>query len=145
MPKKTERSAVATPQSNDNRSSQDNQIRIKALNTLCGEWEEFDENYLIGDDGCIYRRLKSGYYRSGRKYPCQQVRSSYGTGRQHTVHVHKAVALAFLDKPDGCTDIDHIDNDKTNNCASNLQWMTHRDNSIKRSKDKEAKDAEKLE
>lgn len=144
MPKKTERSAVATPQSNDNKRPQDNQIRIKALNTLCEEWSEFDENYLIGDDGCIYRRLKSGYYRSGRKHLYQQVRNSYGTGKQHTVHVHKAVALAFLNKPQGCTDIDHIDNDKTNNSAKNLQWLSHRDNILKKRKDK-VKDVEELE
>ncbi len=139
MPKKTERSAVATPQSNDNRMSQDNQIlRVRALNSLCDEWAEFDDNYLIGDDGCVYRRLKSGYYRSDKKHPYQQIRNSYGTGKQHTVHIHKAVALAFLKKPDGCTDIDHINNDKTDNRAENLQWLSHRDNLIKKSKDKEA-------
>lgn len=142
MPKKTERSAVAAPHTNDNRLSQSGQnLRIRALNTLCDEWSEFDDNYVIGDDGCLYRRLKSGYYRSGRKHPYQQVRGYYGTGKQHTVHIHKAVALAFLDKPDGCTDVDHIDNDKTNNCADNLQWLSHRDNLLKKSKDKEAKNA----
>lgn len=138
MPKKTERSAVATPHLYDNRMSRDNQIlRVRALNSLCDEWAEFDDNYLIGDDGCVYRRLKSGYYRSGKKHPYQQIRNSYGTGKQHTVHLHKAVALAFLKRPAGCTDIDHINNDKTDNRAENLQWLSHRDNLLKKSKDKE--------
>lgn len=137
MPKKTERGALkAAPHHNSSRTEQDGQsLRIKALNTLCDEWSGFDENYVIGDDGHIYRRLKSGHYRSGQKFPYQQVRGYYGTEKKHTVHLHKAVALAFLDKPEECTDVDHIDNDKTNNAADNLQWLTHRENLLKISTD----------
>lgn len=111
-------------------------IRICPLNILCPEWAGMADNYVIGDDGYIYRRLKSNYYRSGSNYPYQQVRSMFGTKeKQITVHVHKAVALAFINKPEGATDVDHIDNDKTNNAARNLQWLTHRENLIKRYKD----------
>ena len=110
-----------------------NAIRICPLNVLCAAWADMADSYVIGDDGYIYRRLKSNYYRSGRKHPYQQVRSLFGTGaKQITVHVHKAVALAFINKPEGATDVDHIDNDKTNNAARNLQWLTHRENLKKR-------------
>ena len=110
-------------------------IRLRPLKELCDEWSDFDENYLIGDDGHIYRRLKSGYYRSGKKHPYQQVRGLFGTDKQHTVHLHKACGLAYCIRPLNATDVDHIDNDKTNNAADNLRWVTHRENIIKRFKD----------
>ena len=45
--------------------------------------------------------------------------------------VHKLVAEAFIPNPEGLGTVDHIDSDKTNNNASNLQWMTQGDNARK--------------
>lgn len=109
-------------------------VRLKPLNTLCDKWKDFDANYLIGDDGNLYRRLKSNYYRK-RDYGYQQIRLSFGTDKQHTVRLARAVALAFVDNPHGLSDVDHINNDKTDNRAENLQWLSHRDNLVKRYRD----------
>lgn len=110
-------------------------MRLKQLNTILAEWAEFDDAYFVGDDGHIYRRMKSGWYRS-KMHPYQQVRNTFGTGKQHTVHCAVACALAFVPRKEGATDIDHINNDKTDNRAVNLQWLTHRENLQKKSKDK---------
>lgn len=107
------------------------EIRIKPLNTLCEKWKDFDDNYVIGDDGNIYRRLKSNYYRN-RDYGYQQVRGRFGTKEQHTVQLSRATALAFIENPNGLSDVDHINNDKTDNRAENLQWLSHKDNIIKK-------------
>ena len=110
-------------------------MRLKPLNILLTKWADFSDDYFIGDDGHIYRRLKSGYYRD-RKYGYQQVRGKFGTDKQHTVQPAIACAVAFVPRKEGTTDVDHINNDKTDNRAENLQWLTHRDNLLKKSADR---------
>lgn len=118
-------------------------MKVKPLNSLCEAWSGFSEDYVVADDGCIYRLkdedyrpLKSGWYRSGHKYPYQQVRGYFGTEKQHTIKVHRAVAMAFCERPAGATDVDHINNVKTDNRAVNLQWLSHKDNIAKMRRDK---------
>ena len=45
-------------------------------------------------------------------------------------YVHRLVADAFCDHPHGCDVVNHIDNDKLNNRADNLEWTTQRGNVI---------------
>ena len=43
---------------------------------------------------------------------------------------HRLVAIAFIenDEPLYKTTVDHIDGDKSNNCANNLRWLSKSDN-----------------
>ncbi len=47
-----------------------------------------------------------------------------GSEKRKTVLVHWLVADAFLEKPDGKYEINHIDGDKTNNRVENLEYVT---------------------
>lgn len=50
-------------------------------------------------------------------------------GANNPKYVHRLVAEAFLPIVDGKCEINHIDEDKTNNNLYNLEWVTHVDNS----------------
>ena len=43
-------------------------------------------------------------------------------------YIHRLVAEAFIPNPDNLETVDHIDGNRLNNDASNLQWMTIGDN-----------------
>jgi len=52
----------------------------------------------------------------------------YIDGVKKTMKVHRLIAATFIPNPDVLPEIDHIDNDKTNNGVDNIRWITHRDN-----------------
>lgn len=49
-------------------------------------------------------------------------------GKSYREAIHRLVALVYCDKPDGATDVDHIDHNKTNNNYKNLRWVSHKEN-----------------
>ena len=61
---------------------------------------------------------KLGYYKL----------SLYKDSKQSPRWIHRLVAQAFLPNPMKLNEIDHIDGNPSNNIASNLRWVTHREN-----------------
>lgn len=44
--------------------------------------------------------------------------------------LHRLVAKAFLSNTESKSDVNHINEDKSDNRASNLEWATHRENAV---------------
>lgn len=82
-------------------------------------------NYLINDKGDIYsiksKRLikqrvsKFGYYRAALFKEA---------GEKHEIMVHRLVAMAFLENPANLPQVNHKNENKTDNRVENLEWCT---------------------
>lgn len=48
----------------------------------------------------------------------------HNKGSQKSHYVHRLVAQAFIPNPQNLTEVNHRDEDKHNNVASNLEWCT---------------------
>lgn len=85
----------------------------------------FEEHYLVSNTGKVYSLRKdrvltpvinkaTGYY---TVVLC-------GNHSHKNEYIHRIVATAFCDKPDGCTCVNHKDENRQNNNADNLEWCT---------------------
>jgi hypothetical protein len=53
-------------------------------------------------------------------------------GEIHNLYVHRAVALAWHENPEGHDYVDHIDRNRLNNNVENLRWVNASMNSLNR-------------
>jgi hypothetical protein len=51
----------------------------------------------------------------------------YNKTRKH-LFIHRLVALSFIPNPENKEQVDHIDNDISNNNVTNLRWATNQEN-----------------
>lgn len=56
---------------------------------------------------------------------CYQIVGLNKNGKHHTRLVHRLVAETFIPNQDNLPEVNHIDEDKTNNAVSNLEWCDH--------------------
>ena len=123
-----------------------NEEFIKSI-TLDGEewrdvvgWEDF---YMVSSLGRIVSlgRFVKFYAYTKMIDPClmQQHRGRNGyfsvtlkkNGEKKCISVHRLVAISFIPNPNDYPCIDHINDNKTDNRACNLQWCTHKFNNSK--------------
>lgn len=89
------------------------------------EIEGYGGRYQVSDCGRIWnvatqqmmkpQLKKTGYYSINLMKPNKKI---------VTERVHRLVALYFCPKSEGCNVVNHIDSNKTNNHADNLEWTT---------------------
>lgn len=95
----------------------------------CGSVRSLDRIYKRNNDGAKVRKtgrvLKQALSEDG--YPCLNLKNAE-KGLKKSLKVHRIVAEAFVDNKDHYLEVNHIDEDKKNNNASNLEWCTRKHN-----------------
>lgn len=75
------------------------------------------------------RVLKQNKVGSGYMQVCISV-----NGKRVYLLVHRMVAICFIPNPHNYPEVNHIDNDSTNNVVSDLEWCSHEYNVAYREK-----------
>jgi hypothetical protein len=88
------------------------------------------ENYEISNFGYVKskktgKRLKVSYDKRGYERV-----GIYLNGKKKTITMHRLVAFNFIDNPQNKAQVNHIDGNKVNNTASNLEWVTCQENIV---------------
>jgi len=90
--------------------------------------EGYEDRYAITEDGQVWSYYSKSfiYQRTNNKgYKLVRLKKN---GQQKLYSVHQLVAKAFIPNPNDYKEINHIDENKSNNSVSNLEWCTHQQN-----------------
>ena len=102
------------------------------------EWKQIDgfENYEVSNDGRV-RNKRRGREKKPNKYNKGYSVVWLNRSGERTIHrVHRLVASAFVSNPENKPQVDHIDNDRTNNHYKNLRFASNQENGFNQRKNK---------
>lgn len=87
------------------------------------EFTYYGSNLLVGDQGTIYREGKLA-----KQYPTYDGYLQVGL-KKASIKTHRLVAMCWVPgRTEERNEVNHKDFNRTNNCAENLEWVTHTEN-----------------
>lgn len=101
-------------------------------------WKDIEEapNYEVSNLGRVRNKktrriLNPGVYGATGYKQVNMAIPAEGN-KQRKRYIHRLVAIAFVPNPDNKREVDHINGDKTDNRAENLEWVTSSENQKRR-------------
>ena len=90
--------------------------------------EGYEELYQVSNFGRV-KRVTTGRILKGGKNTSGYIQIYlYKQGIRDVNRIHRIVAQSFIPNPENKPEINHIDEDKTNNRVDNLEWVTKKEN-----------------
>lgn len=90
--------------------------------------EGYEGLYQVNNLGRV-KRVTTGRVLKGMKDKCGYLTVDlYKNGSKSKKKIHRLVAQAFISNPESKPQVNHIDENKTNNMISNLEWSTAKEN-----------------
>ncbi len=97
-------------------------------------WKEVEGTngaLLVSNSGRVKSLLRDGRILKPTQDSKGYLRLRVTIGREkRSYKVHRLVAMAFVDNPNNKPQVNHINGDKTDNRASNLEWVTRKENVV---------------
>lgn len=100
-----------------------------------GQYEASNTGYIKSIERDVMRKDGKKYHRKERILKTWVDRGGYlqvslydKKRKKKTCKVHRLIGLTFLRTVEGKGEINHIDEDKTNNAVWNLEWCTRKEN-----------------
>lgn len=84
-------------------------------------------NYLVNNYGDVFSLYSNKILRPSNSRGYLHV-VLMKNGKRHNMSVHRLVADAFVENPNGFPCVNHKDENKSNNNASNLEWCSYQYN-----------------
>ena len=85
-------------------------------------------DYMITSLGRVWSRKSNKFLKQRKDKNGYMLVNLYSDGTCYTHKVHRIVAESFLENPKKFREINHKDEDKTNNNVKNLEWCNHKYN-----------------
>lgn len=94
------------------------------------EWRAVssNSNYEVSNTGKVRRVGSENDHSTRENARGYMVTDLYREGVRCHARVHRLVAEEFVPNPDNKPEVNHIDGNKKNNTASNLEWVTKKEN-----------------
>ena len=109
------------------------------------EWKDikgYEGLYMVSNEGRVksverkvwnsgkqcYKTIKERILKPGNNGEGYLIVNLCKEGNQKFYTVHRLVAQSFLPNPDNLPQINHVDENKKNNCVDNLEWCTNKYN-----------------
>lgn len=85
-------------------------------------------NYIAYPDGRIYNKKFKNKIKHQKNKLGYIVVPLFKDSKKYTVKVHRILAILFIENPNNLEFVDHYDGNPSNNCLSNLSWVTRSEN-----------------
>lgn len=101
-----------------------------SVNEIWHDIPGFKGLYSVSNLGRVYSIRTGRYLKPGDNGHGYLHVGLHRSGKVSRLYLHRLVAMEFVPNPFKKSEVNHIDGNKTNNAANNLEWLTPSENQL---------------